>query len=85
MGELEEKGLNLLTPNEREKKQRAEAVCREYKENIATVVGHGYKPWRLFRALAEKYGLTPIGVTYILKEAGLYKGSEETIAQYSQA
>lgn len=57
----------------------------QFKENIATVVGHDYKPWRLFRALAEKYGLTPIGVTYILKEAGLYKGTEETIAKYTQA
>lgn len=84
MEELEEKGLELLTPKEREKRQRAEAVCKDYKENIGTVVSHGYKPFRLFRALAEKYGLTTSGVRYILRDAGLYEGAEETALKYAK-
>lgn len=69
--------IDLMTPMERKRKERNENVIRDFQEMAPTLAQRGYKPYRLIRALAEKYGMTAPGVSFVLKKEGLYSTAED--------
>lgn len=64
--------VDLMTPLERKRKERNETIIREFKELAPRFQAQGVKPFRIFRALAEKHEITPEGVRFILRKAGVY-------------
>lgn len=65
------------TPIERERRERNEAICREFKELTPKVVAQGYKPYRAITMIAGKYGMTHAGIIFVLQKAGLYTNAKE--------
>lgn len=60
--------LNLLTPAERAKEERNTQICEDYKQ-----MKDKARPWRIFYALAEKYGMTATNIYNVVTNKGLYK------------
>ncbi len=65
------------TPFEKERREKNEAICKDFEELTPQVVEQGYKPYRAITMIAEKHGKTPAGVISILQNAGLYTNSKE--------
>lgn len=69
--------IDLLTPIERKRKERNESIIAEFKELMPELRAKGYKPYRVFQALAKKYGMTTPGVRFVLVDAGVYTSADE--------
>lgn len=69
--------IDFMTPMERKRKERNEAIIAEFKELAPKLTAQGTKPYRILRALAEKHGITTSGVRFILVEAGVYETAEK--------
>lgn len=69
--------IDLLTPIERKRKERNESIIAEFKELMQEFRAKGYKPYRVFQALAKKYGMTTPGVRFVLVSAGVYTSADE--------
>ena len=69
--------IDLLTPIERKRKERNESIIAEFKELMPEFRAKGYKPYRVFQALAKKYGMTTPGVRFVLVGAGVYTSADE--------
>ena len=67
------------TQIERERRERNEAICKEFQDLAPKVVEQGYKPYRAITMIAEKYRKTPAGIISILQNAGLYTNSKEYV------
>lgn len=59
--------LNLLTPVQRAREERDAKICADYKEMKGKA-----RPWRIFSALAERYGMTATNIYYVIAGKGLY-------------
>lgn len=66
---------------ERERRERNEAICKEWQSELPKVVAMGYKPGRLLEALAQKYGMTRPGIQWVLQDAGIYTTAKDAIEQ----
>lgn len=64
---------------EKERRERNEAICKEFQDLAPKVVEQGYKPYRAITMIAEKYRKTPAGIISILQNAGLYTNSKEYV------
>ena len=69
--------IDLMTPMERKRKERNEAIIAEFKELAPKLTAQGKKPYRILRALAEKHGITTSGVRFILVDAGVYETAKK--------
>jgi hypothetical protein len=69
--------IDLMTPMERKRKERNEAIIAEFKELAPTLTAQGYKPYRIMQALAKKFGITTPGVRFVLVKAGVYETAEK--------
>ncbi len=67
------------TQIEKERRERNEAICKEFTDLAPKVVEQGYKPYRAITMIAEKYRKTPAGIISILQNAGLYTNSKEYV------
>ncbi len=73
------------TRHERERRERNEAICKEWQEKLPAIVAAGYKPYRLMTMLATKYGMTRPGIQWVLQEAGVYTSATECIESVQNA
>ena len=77
-GNLAATGLQIKeTRIERERRERNEAICKEWQEQLPIIMAQGYKPYRLMDALAEKYGMTRPGIMWVLQNAGIYTNAKD--------
>lgn len=72
---------------ERERRERNEAICSEWKKELPKFLEAGHKPYRLMEAQATKYGMTRPGIMWVLQAAGIYTTAKECIeaAQNTEA
>lgn len=68
---------NFETPMETARRERREAIVKEYKDEGLKLIAKGLKPYRVMMALAQKYNMSLPGIRLILTESGEYKGSKE--------
>lgn len=73
------------TPFEKERRERNEAICKEFQELTPQVVAQGYKPYRAIKMIGDKYGMSHAGVIFVLKAAGLYTNSDEYLQSIQNA
>ena len=59
-----------LTEKEQARKQRNDAMLEMYTKLLSEYPD--VKPWRILRTIAVEFGLTPEGVSFILKGMGAY-------------
>lgn len=62
--------IDLRTPLEKVRAERCEKICSAYVELSSQQPDT--KPYRIMRALADKYGMTAMGVREILTRNGLF-------------
>lgn len=61
--------LEILTPAEKARQARNNKICEEYKKLKAST---NARPWRIFSALSERFGMTPTGIYFVVRDGGLY-------------
>lgn len=71
IGELAE------TAQERQRRETNEKICKDFQQLNPKMMEEGYKPYRTFAVLAQKYGKTTAGIRHILVNAGIYTSAEE--------
>lgn len=69
--------IDLMTPIERKRKERNESIIAEFKELMPELRAKGFKPYRVFQALAKKHGMTIPGIRFVLVAAGVYTSADE--------
>lgn len=67
------------TRHERERRERNEAICKDWQEQLPGVLAQGYKPYRLMEVLATKYGMTRPGIQWVLQAAGIYTNAKDCV------
>ncbi|MBR5043042.1 MAG: hypothetical protein IKX67_07355 [Bacteroidales bacterium] len=63
--------IELRTPAQRAKEERSDAICSDF---LTAYKAHPEAtPHRIICGIADKYGLTDVGVKAILTKRGIYK------------
>ena len=73
--------IKIMTDMEREREKRNEAIINDFKELNPKLMAKGYRPYRTIRVIADKHGMTPSGVRYILTTTGTINSLKEVAYQ----
>lgn len=69
--------LNLETRMETMRRERSEAILKEYREDGLKLIAKGNSPYRVMSALAAKHQMSVPGVRMILERGGEYVSSAQ--------
>ena len=73
--------IKIMTDMERERKKRNSIIIEEFEKLNPKLMAKGYKPYRTIRVIADRHGMTPSGVRYILTTTGTINSLKEVADQ----